>query len=93
MTSDECHAWFCLNAASPAERNTEQVNITKILSTIGFEKKGYMYMHAMVDFICIGLVEVRGKRSKRELQNENSFTRGFKHTCKHNDIHIPKNPV
>ena len=28
-TSDECHAWFHLNAASPAARNTEQVNITK----------------------------------------------------------------
>ena len=29
ITSDECHAWFHLNAASPAARNTEQVNITK----------------------------------------------------------------
>ena len=29
ITSDECHAWFHLNAASPAGRNTEQVNITK----------------------------------------------------------------
>ena len=29
FTSDECHAWFHLNAASPTERNTEQVNITK----------------------------------------------------------------
>ena len=28
-TSDECHAWFHLNVASPAERNTQQVNITK----------------------------------------------------------------
>ena len=25
----ECQAWFHLNAASPAARNTEQVNITK----------------------------------------------------------------
>ena len=33
ITSDECHAWFHLNAA----RNTEQVNITKILSTVRFE--------------------------------------------------------
>ena len=30
-TSDECHAWFHLNTASPTERNTEQVNITKNL--------------------------------------------------------------
>ena len=29
ITSDECHAWFHLNAASPAARNAEQVNITK----------------------------------------------------------------
>ena len=29
ITSDECHAWFHLNAASPTARNTEQVNITK----------------------------------------------------------------
>ena len=29
ITSEEYHAWFYLNAASPAERNTEQVNITK----------------------------------------------------------------
>ena len=29
ITSDECHAWFHLNAASPAARNTEHVNITK----------------------------------------------------------------
>ena len=29
ITWDECHAWFHLNAASPAARNTEQVNITK----------------------------------------------------------------
>ena len=29
ITSDECHAWFHLNAASPAAGNTEQVNITK----------------------------------------------------------------
>ena len=31
ITSDECHAWFHLNAASPAERDTEQVIITKNL--------------------------------------------------------------
>ena len=31
ITSDECHAWFHLNAASLAARNTEQVNITKNL--------------------------------------------------------------
>ena len=31
ITSDECHAWFHLNAASLTERNTEQVNITKYL--------------------------------------------------------------
>ena len=31
ITSYECHAWFHLNAASPAARNTEQVNITKII--------------------------------------------------------------
>ena len=31
ITSDECHAWFHLNAASPAARNMEQVNITKNL--------------------------------------------------------------
>ena len=29
ITSDECHAWFHLNAASPAARNAEQVYITK----------------------------------------------------------------
>ena len=29
ITSDECHAWFHLNAARPAVRNTKQVNITK----------------------------------------------------------------
>ena len=29
VTFDECYAWFHLNAVSPAERNTEQVNITK----------------------------------------------------------------
>ena len=29
ITLDECHAWFHLNAASPAARNTEQANITK----------------------------------------------------------------
>ena len=29
IISDECHAWFHLNAASPAARNAEQVNITK----------------------------------------------------------------
>ena len=28
-TSDECHAWFHLNAASPAAKNTEQVTFTK----------------------------------------------------------------
>ena len=27
--SDECHAWFHLNAASLAVKNAEQVNITK----------------------------------------------------------------
>ena len=26
ITSDECHAWFHLNAASPSVRNTEQVD-------------------------------------------------------------------
>ena len=31
FTSYECHAWFHFNAASPAARTTEQVNITKIL--------------------------------------------------------------
>ena len=31
ITSDECHAWFHSNAASPSARNTEQVNITKNL--------------------------------------------------------------
>ena len=29
ITSDECHAWFHLNIASQAARNTEQMNITK----------------------------------------------------------------
>ena len=29
ITSDECHAWFHLNAASLAVRNAEQVNIIK----------------------------------------------------------------
>ena len=29
ITSNEWHAWFHLNASSPAVRNTEQVNITK----------------------------------------------------------------
>ena len=29
ITSDEYHAWFHLNAASPAAMNTEQVNITE----------------------------------------------------------------
>ena len=29
ITSEECHAWFHLNAASPSARNAEQVNITK----------------------------------------------------------------
>ena len=29
ITSDECHAWFHFHAASPAARNTEQLNITK----------------------------------------------------------------
>ena len=29
ISSDECHAWFHLNAAFPAARNTEQVNVTK----------------------------------------------------------------
>ena len=28
INSDECHAWFHLNAASLAVRNAEQVNIT-----------------------------------------------------------------
>ena len=38
INSDECHAWFHLNAASQAVRNAEQVNITKkFLSTVGFE--------------------------------------------------------
>ena len=31
ITSDECHAWFHVNAASPAQRNKEQVNITNNL--------------------------------------------------------------
>ena len=31
ITSGECHAWFHLNAASPAARNTKQVILTKIL--------------------------------------------------------------
>ena len=31
VTSEECHAWFHLNAASPAARNTKQVNMTKNL--------------------------------------------------------------
>ena len=34
ITSDECHAWFHLNAYSPAARNTEQVNITKNLAHV-----------------------------------------------------------
>ena len=29
INSDECHAWFHLNTASPAVRNAEHVNITK----------------------------------------------------------------
>ena len=29
ITSDECYAWFHLNAASPAARYTEQDNVTK----------------------------------------------------------------
>ena len=29
ITADECYAWFHSNAASPAARNTEQVNISK----------------------------------------------------------------
>ena len=29
ITSDQCHAWFHLNAVSPTARNTEQMNITK----------------------------------------------------------------
>ena len=29
ITLDEYHAWFHLNAASPAARNAEQLNITK----------------------------------------------------------------
>ena len=29
ITSDECHAWFVLNAASLVARNAEQVNITQ----------------------------------------------------------------
>ena len=29
IISDDSHAWFHLNAASPAARNTEQVHITK----------------------------------------------------------------
>ena len=37
FTPDEWHAWFHLNAASPAARNTEQVNMTKILFKVGFE--------------------------------------------------------
>ena len=40
--SDECHAWFHLNAVSPGTRNTEQVNITKTnLCTVGFEPPIY----------------------------------------------------
>ena len=37
ITWDECHALFHLNAASPVARNTEQVNIKKVLSTVGFD--------------------------------------------------------
>ena len=37
ITSDECHTWFHFNAVSPAARNTEQVNIAKILFKVGFE--------------------------------------------------------
>ena len=38
ITSDECHASFHLNAASPAAGNTEQVNIPKkILFVVAFE--------------------------------------------------------
>ena len=36
-TSVECHAWFHVNAASPAARNSEQVNITKISFIVVFE--------------------------------------------------------
>ena len=40
LTSDECQAWFHLNAASSAARNTEQVNITNNLEMVkvGFEQ-------------------------------------------------------
>ena len=38
ITSNEYHAWFHMNAASPAARNMEQVNITKkILLIVGLE--------------------------------------------------------
>ena len=39
ITSDECHAWFHLNAASPAggTRNKWILPKKKILSTVGFE--------------------------------------------------------
>ena len=38
---DECHTWFHLNAASPAPRNTEQVNVTKIMSRIRTPNKAW----------------------------------------------------
>ena len=51
ITSDECPAWFHFNAASPAARNTEQVNKTKIFFIVGFEpshgKETSLHVHRL----------------------------------------------
>ena len=51
IISDECHVWFHSNAASPAARNTEQVNMTKIAFIVGFDpsngKETTLYVHRL----------------------------------------------
>ena len=50
------------------------------LSTLHL-KQGIGSVYIMVDFICMGLLGIRGKQSKQELQIENYFpTAGFELT-------------
>ena len=61
ITSVECHDWFHLNAASPAVRNTEQVNITKKNLIHG---RIWTTNTAPLDFQCVSLTtrQVDGMR-------------------------------
>ena len=54
----------------PCLYSTFHLEYPLVLSRFYLLKQGSGFVYVMVDFICIDLVELRGTRSKRELQNE-----------------------